>query len=286
MEVRSIIIPYTRGEIFKGHPIGDEHTGTRYCAEGVLRAKHKEIRNDPYSFWWGMGDKCEFITPSDKRYEYKALSEWIEDTDDIAREQVDHYCELVKPSVTAKIRDTKTSKCLGLIWGNHEWVIKKHYHTNVQRQICKELKTDDLGYTCIYHIIFRRENSNESHMFKGVFTHGKSSARTRGGKLTVLRNFMNRFQDMDFFCYAHMHDIITETKPVLTTDARLRVREAEACGAVTGCYFKTYTQGVEPSYGEMMGYDPTPIGSPVFLFNPDKGEVTVSKGSRSKMGLI
>ena len=126
MEVKEIIIPYTRGEIFEGHPIGDEHTGTRYCAESALIEKHRSIRKNPLAFWWNMGDKCEFITPSDKRWEYKAVAGWINDYDNIGYEQAKHYCELVRPSVKATIRDTRLSKCLGSIWGNHEWLSLIH----------------------------------------------------------------------------------------------------------------------------------------------------------------
>ncbi|MFC1924284.1 hypothetical protein ACFLXA_02840 [Chloroflexota bacterium] len=280
MESRVIVIPYTNGEIFKLHPISDEHTGTKYCAEDTLIAKHKEILKDPYSFWIQIGDKVEAITPSDVRYEQKALADWIKDVDDIPNEQARHYCEIVRPSVEAKIKDTDISKCLGSGWGNHEWTVRKKCHNNVQKTICDSLKIEDLGYTCIYHIIFRRENSTESHMFKGAFTHGSGNAQTRGGKLNKLRKFMNQI-NADFYCYAHMHDIIIETKPILETNKDGKIIAKEAPGAVTGCYYRTYTQDVISSYGEMRGYDPVPIGSPIFYLDPQHSEVTVSKGIKS-----
>lgn len=283
MEVREIIIPYRRGEIFKGYPLGDCHIGTKYCTEDKLKAKVREIEKDPYSFWWDMGDKCEFISPSDIRWEQKAIADWVEDYDDIGNEQVSYYCDIVRPIVKAKIKGTNISKCIGAIEGNHEWVIKKRSHINVQKRICKELGISNLGYTCIYHIIFRRDNSNESHMFKGVFTHGSGNAQTRGGKLNKLRKFMNQFE-ADFFAYGHMHDIITEVKPTLRTNKNLELKEFEAQGVVSGCWFRTYTQGVEPSYGEMRNYDPTTIGCPVFCFNPDKQEIIASKGTKKKGG--
>ena len=111
-------------------------------------------------------------------------------------------------------------------------------------------------------------------MFKGAFTHGSGYAQTRGGKLNKLRKFMHQVR-ADFYLYGHMHDIIIETMPVLESDKVCRLKDTTAIGAVTGCYFRTYTQGVAPSYGELRNMDPVVIGSPVVLFDPTNNFVTI-----------
>lgn len=277
MEVRRFIIPYHWGEILRGYPVGCEHFGTKHTAEGIARRKYKQIAGEPLSFWWNMGDKGDFITPSDPRWRHGTIADWVKE-DNIATNQEDFYCDVVKEAVRAEIADYGIGKCVGLLWGNHEDKIRKHNHVNVQENICTKLGVENLGFSCMLHIIFRRVNSTEAHMFKGYITHGSGNAQTRGGKLMKLRKIMNQVRDVDFVAVGHMHDIIIETAETLQTNKEMVIGNKEVVGAITGCFLRTYTQGVEAGYGELRNYDPVPLGCPVFIFDPTHGTVTVSRG--------
>jgi len=153
-------------------------------------------------------------------------------------------------------------------------------HDNVQKNICDRLGVDNLGFSCFLRLFFRRENSNETHIVKGALTHGATGAITKGAKLNVLRRFMDS-HDAHFYAYAHMHDIIIDSKPYMTVSpspfGQAKIKDYESVGAVTGSWFKTYTQGIVASYGEKKCYPATVIGCVVFTINGHTGEIDVQR---------
>jgi len=219
-----------------------------------------------------MGDGAEWITPSDKRWDpnQKSVSDWVE-PDNIAECQTRWLVDLFKP-----IKD----KCIGLLYGNHEESIRIHNHNNVQKNLCERLAVDNLGYSAFVRLFFRRESSNETHIIKGAFTHGASSAITKGAKLNKLRQFMNDF-DAHIYGYAHMHDIIIDDKSYMSLTPRAfgqsDIKSSESVGVVTGCWFRTYTKGIHASYGERKAYPPTAIGCPVITIDASTQSIEAHK---------
>jgi len=266
MQVKEVEIPYGKSDRFRIYPMGDEHTGTLYCNEDDLKEQIDIIRKDKNALWVGMGDKAEFITPSDPRWEVDSLPKWLHQ-DNIGTDQEERYCELYRPI---------SHKCLGLLEGNHEDAIRIHSHQDVQKNICKKLGVENLGYSCFIRLKFKRNKSNEVHMVTGFFTHGAGCAITKGAKLNRLQRIMDSFE-ADFYAHGHMHDIITDEKAYLTLDSRNHIKQKVKVGAVTGCWFMTYAQGVRASYGEKKTYPPSVMGCPVFLIDPNTGTVKVER---------
>jgi len=264
MEVIETTITYARPDEFHFYPLGDEHCGIQHCAEGEISKQIKIIRDDPLGYWFGMGDKGEFISPSDPRWDVGVIADWVHQ-DNIAVDQTDWYCDMVSPI---------KGKCLGLLEGNHEDAIRIHNHIDVHKNICTKLGVRNLGYAAFLKLVFKRNRSRECHSIIGYITHGSGWAITKGAKLNKLQRMMDAFQ-ADFYAMGHMHDIITDSKPYLTLDVMNRIKQKEKVGAVTGCWFKTYAQGIRASYGEKRNYPPTAIGCPVFTIKPDTQEITV-----------
>lgn len=266
MQVKIIDINYSMPDRFRIYPIGDEHLGTVYCDEDGLENKVDEINSSVFNRWVGMGDKGEFITPSDPRWESGALAPWLK-SDNIARGVERKYCETYNKIAFS---------CDGIIEGNHEDSIRKHSHVDVQTNICNELGVDNLGACCFIVYRFHRKNSNETHKVTGFFAHGSGGSITQPSKMNQLIRLMNNF-DADFYAMGHVHDIITVTKPTLTVDSKGAIKHRVSVGVTTGCWFKTYTQNVIASYGEKKLYPPTTLGCPYFDINPNTGEVVVGK---------
>ena len=266
MQVKQFIIPYRRDDVFYLYPFGDIHTGTIHCAEAEVRAKRDEILKTPNAYWIGMGDYAEWITSKDTRWDpsQKVVADWVEQ-DNIAECQRKWIVKLFEP-----IKD----KCIGLMYGNHENSIRRYNNDNVHKNICDDLGVDNLGYSCFIHLTFRRRNSREAHMVKCAFTHGTGAARTEGGRINYLKRFMDAF-DAQIYGYGHVHHIATHSPDHLCTTENLMIKSRGKVGALTGCWFRTYTQGVVASYGEEKVYSPTRIGCPRFVINPDKGLIGV-----------
>lgn len=265
MEVKEVVFKYHRPDVFTLHLLGDTHLGTIHCAEHTLKEKVREIKDTPNCYWIGMGDYGDFITPSDPRFGYGETASWVRQ-DNIVEDERKKIVEFFSP-----IKD----QCLGLIYGNHEVSLSKHKHDNVHQNICDDLKVDNIGYSCIFHFIFRRKGSSESHLIKGAFTHGTGGARTPGGKLNYLKDFMETV-DANIYGYAHVHIMQMYSPDVLGTNNEMKITAQSKIGVETGCYFRTYTQGIKSSYGEQKVYKPSRIGSPKFIITPNHRLIELS----------
>ena len=263
MQVKEIHLSYKRPDEYHLYPIGDIHGGTKHCAEKMLARKIKQIQEDKLALWLDMGDSCEFITPHDPRWDSGGVSNWLHD-DNIATDQVNWYCDMMSP-----IKD----KCIGKLEGNHEVSIRLHNHDNVQRNICEKLGITDLGYSCFIKFVFER-GKNEERRYIGFFTHGAGGAITAGAKLIRLQRLMDNFE-ADIIASGHIHDIISYTKPYLILNNANEIKQRVKVGAMTGCWFKTYTQDVPASYGERKNFPPVAIGCPRFVIIPDKNILKV-----------
>lgn len=269
MEVKDIIIPYTKSNpTFYLYCIGDCHAGTVHCVEEHIKKKVAEIKQQKNAYWIGMGDYAEFITPKDKRFDpnLKSVADWVE-PDNIAHCQTEWLTKLFEPI---------KKKCVGLLYGNHENSIRMYNHDNVIKNLCENLGVDNLGFSCFLRLFFRRENSNESHLVKGVFTHGASGAITEGAKLMALMRFMKSFE-ADIYAYAHIHDYIPKSYSRMTISPQGKIKASVSIGCTTGSWFRTYTKGQIASYGEMKCYPPTEIGAAMFTINPNTDHVDVQR---------
>ena len=210
----------------------------------------------------------EFITPKDKRFDpnLKSVSPWVE-PDNIAHCQVQWLTRLFRPI---------GKKCLGLLYGNHENSIRIYNHDNVIKNLCESLGVDNLGFSCFLRLFFRRENSRETHLVKGAFTHGSSGAVTEGAKLMALMRWM-KSMEADIYGYGHLHDYIPKSLSRMTLSPQGKIKSAIAIGCTTGSWFRTYTQGIGASYGEQKCYPPTEIGAAMFTLNPSTGFIDVGR---------
>ena len=272
MEVCRRLIHYHGGDKYKAYFFGDIHGGTLHCAEDKAKRKIAEITADPYALACDMGDALDCITPSDPRWQSKIMADWIHD-DNIAANGLDWYKALVGPLAKAQCPDDPDSRFLGKIEGNHEWEMKRHKIADIQGNICKTLGIPDLGYSCLFHLVFQRHSSTEKHVFRFFLTHGSGNAQTSGGRTQKLRKIMGQ-TDALFTVVGHMHDIKVEDSAILSSGNDLKIKGKRRIGAISGTFLRTYTQGVEAGYGERKNYEPTSLGCVLFEIDPENEIVT------------
>ena len=252
---------HSAGDIFSFYLIGDLHLGTIFCCEHEIEKYIKLIEEDPLAYWIGMGDMGEYITPSDKRWDDGVVAKWLH-PDNIAED------------IRIKLNDIFTpikGKCLGMLWGNHERSFRKFNYGNVHQNLCNDFGVRNLGFSCFIHFKFQRKSSQSRRLFKGAFTHGTGSATTDTAKKKKLLDFMDR-TDAHFYGYAHTHACDVSTKIYLGTNVKKsRLKSLNKVGLLTGCFFKTYGESNEASYGEQKLYAPLPIGCGVIRVNPHEG---------------
>ncbi|MFA5377834.1 MAG: hypothetical protein WC455_18935 [Dehalococcoidia bacterium] len=272
MEICRREVEYRSGDTFRLYDLGDIHGGTVHCAEDKASRVFGSIVDDPFALWWDKGDSLDCITPGDPRFRYKIIAPWLVQ-DNIAKLSEDWYCNLVEKAVAARLPYADASRCLGKVKGNHEWEMQRHNIADIQSNICKRLDITNMGYSCFYHLAFKRVNSTEAHLFRFHVTHGSGNAQTSGGRTQKLRKIMNQTTAL-YTSVAHMHDVKVETTPALDSGQDLKLKGRNRIGVISGSFLRTYTQGEEAGYGELRNYDPTTLGYVMWEINPGEESIT------------
>lgn len=204
-----------------------------------------------------MGDCCDFITYSDKRFDIHQIAEpYVKLLDDLPKRVCEDFAEIYEP-----VKD----RILGLVEGNHEETIRKRYHFDVAGHIGRLLGVpllDTISQVRI-RVTTRKGGPDRSFIVKGVLSHAHKNSTTIGGKVSAASRIFDFFGDADFIAQAHMHEYAALSVPTLDVCGAFgepRVHERNRMLFLTGSYLKTYGPG--SSYGETRGYRPCRLGSP------------------------
>jgi hypothetical protein len=150
------------GDTFNFYAIGDLHVGRRGLAEHKIEECISLIKDDPIGCAGVMGDICETIKPSDKRFTIQE-----QDTGKFARlsQQWEYAAELLNPI---------SDKLVFILDGNHEEVVYDVCH--ISSEIVKMISPDE-GIACGG----RSAKVFFTDKIKGFFTHGSGSVQSKAG---------------------------------------------------------------------------------------------------------
>ena len=252
--------------------LGDQHLGANACAVGHLKETIQEIKQDPEDRVVLMGDCCDFINLSDPRFDIDALApEFHSRLGDLVRAQCEAFCEIHEPIVP---------QVVGLLPGNHEKKIDKHYHNNPGDKIATDLNVPFLSE--VSQARFRVSDKQRSYVVKGVLSHAYKGGTQLGAKITATGKILDFFGDHDFIAQAHMHEY--GALPITTLDVmgefgHPRIHHRERWMVLTGGYLKTYEEGAA-GYGETKAYRPTKLGTPKLKFRFARTNKVDEKGRK------
>ena len=274
MEVISKVIPYRYPDKFRVVPLGDIHLGPVHCDEDLFESECQEIKRTPNTFWLGMGDYADLISPDDfKRWDGRILAPWMKGHEDnIGPTQLDAVCEHLDPI---------WNKCLGLIEGNHDDLIRRHHHYDFMAELLKRAnKKADVPYagaSCFVVLKFQRENSKERHDIRIHARHGDGSARTSGARaLSVLRLAMSMV-NAHIVLMGHLHGQDAPDIPQRLIEQNGEIKSFPAIATMTGAWLRAYAQDVPPCYLERWGCPPSTLGCPHITIEPTKHKITLEK---------
>ena len=270
----------SRADKFRIWNLSDFHLLAKGCAVNHIKRDVKEIADDPYSFWLGGGDYCDFIGYTDKRFDPNAMAETvsIKALGDLGNYGMKQVRDILSP-----IQD----KCLGLLLGNHEYKYELATdHESLHGWLCTELGAWNLTYSAFFDVVFCRGKTKVPRMqlsdkgmpvgnraqFRICCHHGAGYAQTPGGKLNRLIKFMKSFEADIYFC-GHVHDQTSRKEPTIGADEKCeKLIEHQRVGLIAGSYLKTYSQGYT-SYGEQKGYAPVSLGAAIAEIEPNKRKI-------------
>lgn len=266
MELAAYDINYSQaGEHITIWPLGDIHYGTKHCDIDRFKASIASIKDDPNAYWIGMGDYCECITISDPRFAAEEIDpELYPMLGTLAVSQRDRMIEMLMP-----IKD----RCIGLIEGNHERVIKTKHYVDITRDMARELGVKYLDTNALIRLVCRRDLHTSTFIIYAEHGHGSGSSAS--SHVTGLEKMMANFR-ADIYLRGHVHAKMAHRKPALglSSKGRLAMTEHTRLGVLTGSYYRGYQAGTS-SYVSRAGYPPVELGTPQIIIYPETKELDV-----------
>jgi len=254
-------------------PLGDSHIGNSGCDMKALKDMVDWIKSKDDVAWVGMGDYIDAINYSDPRFDPKTISSkyMIEgNMDKIIQMQINDLVDLLEP-----IKD----KCIGLLRGNHEETIRKHYHYDVLYEMAKdlELPRNILLYdTAIIRLRYKRKNSmgKSSHCFDILCAHGNVGGRSYGYKANRVQD-LHKYFLADIYLLAHSHIKQAQLSNLIYFNTKGTMCKKKIVDAYTGCFLQAYKAG-QTCYAEKGLFPPTDIGVIKIQIQPEHGDIHVS----------
>lgn len=287
MEVITKVLSYSRPDKFYIYPLGDLHTGVVHFDEELLKEKVQEIKSQKNTYWIGMGDYADLISPDDfKRWDGRILAEWMKGHEDnIGPTQCEHVDELLSPI---------WNKCLCLIEGNHDEEIRRRHHYNFMDELLKKANKKAHvpygGVSCFVRLVFRRlppENldsklTGDRHIYRIHARHGEGSARTAGARALSVLRLASSMSNSHIILMGHLHGQDSPELPQRIIEQNGKIKSFDSIAVMTGAWIQAYKQGVPPCYLERWGCPPSNLGCPSIVIEPDKGIMELKKTKKAR----
>jgi hypothetical protein len=270
--IRQDIYNVKKSDIFRIYPLGDIHLLAKACEENKFKAKVKRIAEDPNGLWLGMGDFGDFINPSDPRFDFASLADFLtlKDLADLPKVTKDRFLDIVKPIA---------HKCIALIEGNHERAIYKHYERNIYSEIVtgikelgnfpadKQLALGVYGWIILaFHQSKPGEQKEGSRVLKINAHHGFTGGRYAGSKSNTMQRWLQSV-DANLVLMGHSHNTEIMVETVETVNAVGEVVNKNKIGCFTGTFLQSRIKDVS-TYSELKGFMPQPLSNVIVTVKP------------------
>ena len=169
-------------------PIYDIHYGNANFDKKSFERFFKTLKEEKDIITWGGGDWAEGATKYSLGYEDQII-----DLDG----QIDWLVDKFSPIVEEK-------RLLGIIQGNHEKRSKKTGSVDLAYRIAKELGIPYWKHGKFFNFTIKQYGNKRGHRYTGYTVHGRSGARTLGGKINAVER-MAQVAAVDLYVMGHVH---------------------------------------------------------------------------------
>jgi hypothetical protein len=241
---------------------GDVHWGATACDEDLFKETILRFSKRPNCYFISIGDELNAIPLRDERMALSELKARIaidpedgELRDDIIAAQILDYKKFFKNAVPAD-RD------LGHTSGNHPAKLAvRTSSADASEELCSAMGREWLGYSWRYRVdITVRGKKRAQHNISGH--HGFGSSRTPGTDMNRYVPHASRQRDVDICLYGHSHlRWVCEVEEFNTTKAgKAKILAQRRLVLNCGTFLKTMSVRRQPTYSEIGGYMPAPLG--------------------------
>jgi hypothetical protein len=245
---------------------GDAHIGAGLTDEKLLRDVAASLGMEN-TYWLDLGDRCEFINPSDRRFDPAALASWIKvrDLADLAACQTTRYAEIFKPYI---------GTCLAGLSGNHELTLSRKYERDIYAEANAKLGLAPercLGYSGFVRLrIYRKKTANPWSLTIYI-SHGFGGGWLAGAKALRLERLPMAF-NADIYAQGHSHTKMAFCKRRVGIGSRSNtIREQPYALVNVGAYMRGELGG----YAEEHQYYPQGLGPVEVWLYPQTQEMKI-----------
>jgi len=274
----------SRSQCYKFVFLGDVHAGSADTDEGLVREVARRLE-EPDTYWFDLGDRCEFINMRDRRFEVGGLADWITvgDMADLPAAQMEKYA-----SWFGGVAD----KCIVGLCRNHEGTIRKWYERDVYRELNRKLGLYDEprgfevngtrtpGFGGFVRMKFTRTFDNGKRGTTWTLTvfvhHGAGGGQLAGAKALRLERLPMAF-DADVFAVGHTHTklAVIKRRVGMSGHKRLKLMDRPVVLINVGAFMRSYVQNGADGYVVQRMFYPQGLGPVELWVWPDKREVRV-----------
>lgn len=244
-------------------PLGDVHYGNINCDLKKFKETIEYIKNKENCYTILMGDMCDAILTSDKRFDMESISPELRGSiNNLAMAQYQTIRDLLVP-----IKE----KILVGIRGNHGETLRLNHGVDFDAWLYGELGIPMGGYTSFLVIkLDRKQFHTENLTF--FLHHGFMASRKTGAKVNAIEALSGDF-DADIYLLGHSHDLFVLSKNKIEV-AGTHIKEKRQFFAHTGTFMKSYTE-CSMNYGEKSCYPPLKTGVVKFILVPKNGRIDI-----------
>lgn len=241
----------------------DVHWGSIECDKKAFLRTLTRYKDVPNVYYVSLGDELNAIPLRDDRSQLSDLDPAIvlrkggrSFRDDIITAQIEDYCDRAL-SLIPKDRD------LGHTSGNHPAKLATRTSTyDASEEFCRRVERIHLGYSWMYRLDVRIKGHRRATLtLTGHHGFGGGHSVTSDKNRYMRHSSMFRNQDISLYGHTHKrwyemmqyYDLSQKNGPRVHTG----LKHVACCGA----YLHTLSTRREPSYSEIGGFTPVPMGS-------------------------
>jgi hypothetical protein len=245
---------------------GDGHIGAGLTDEKLIRDVAASLGQEN-TYWFDLGDRCEFINPSDRRFDPTALASWIglPDLADLAACQTTRYAEIFKPYI---------GTCLAGLKGNHELTLSRKYERDIYEEANNKLglaQERRLGYSGFVRLRVYRQQTGDPWSLVVYVSHGFGGGWLAGAKALRAERMPMAFA-ADIYAVGHSHTKMGIRKRRIGIRPRSnRITEQHYALINVGAYMRGELGG----YAEEKMYYPQELGPVEVWLYPQTQEMKV-----------
>jgi UDP-2,3-diacylglucosamine pyrophosphatase LpxH len=212
----------------------------------------------PRAHFVNLGDLFNMIVPNDTRRYMPSVN----------KEELIGLDDYVMATVDGAVERYSKFPWRFFVQGNHGQEFLKRHYIDPVAMMSRKLGIPYGGFSgfCKFRFIPKYATGGKASTFVLLYHHGAWGGRVIKG-FGGARDYARHFDGWDCFVYGHNHQLNIHHETRIRQTAAGGIEKRPVFYVNTGTWLETYDEG-ETTYGEVRGYPPVALASPLITVTP------------------